>query len=253
MKNVTENTETLFDLSAYSIEGKVRKRPQTKAEKILNEIKAMRERDFLNLKNKLNRGRALTSAERKVLDQYYQTAKESFSLPDGFVRTVGEVAIHFKRTDRTIWNWKTRGMPQSQIGYDLNSIEKWARKQNLIEKNGNGNQDLQTENEKQKNVEDAEFWRAEFRKNKAKLAEIELKLRAGELLYKADVIAAFRELQSYVRKYVALVYKIAPARMVGLDSRGQGLVLKEIVENILAGMAKGQSAKKIEAILSNEK
>jgi len=253
LKKATEKTETLFDLSEYDSGIKGRKRPETKAEKILSEIKNMRERDFLNLKNKLNRGQPLTSAERKVLDQYYQTIEASFALPPGYVRTVAEVAAHFKRTDRSIWNWKGRGMPQTEIGYDLNAIETWAAEQGLIGKNGDGSQGPQTEKEGQGSTSDAEFWRAEFRKNKAKLAEIELKLKQGELLHKVDVISAFRDLQSYVRKHLSLVYRVAPPRMVGMDSKAQSAVLKEIIETIMAGMAKGQSTKKIEAILVNGK
>jgi hypothetical protein len=43
------------------------------------------------------------------------------------VRTLDQVAVHFKVTPRTITNWRRRGMPGHFGAYDLAEIRVWAR------------------------------------------------------------------------------------------------------------------------------
>ena len=154
------------------------------------------------------------------------------------VRTFTEVARHFNLTERTIYDWKRFGMPVREDGsFDLMAITRWRE---------NRNQRKPANRDK-----DSEYWQKEYRKNKAKLAELDLKVKQGNFVAKADVISALKEIQSYVKKHLLLIPRIAPERMIGLDVQGQAVLLGEMIETILIGMTEGQSAKKIEGILRN--
>lgn len=91
------------------------------------------------------------------------------------VKTPGELADYVGRTERTIGDWIRSGMPvlPGQAGFDLDAIDRWMEGRKKAPKGKGKDQD-----------KDADYWQTEYRKNKAKLSEIELKLRRGDLLPK---------------------------------------------------------------------
>ena len=147
-----------------------------------------------------------------------------------------DVANSVDRSLRTISDWVASGMPvQPDGGYDLDAIEKWrsSRKKRT----------------KDKTPDDSEYWQTQYKKHRAKLSELELKIKKGELLPKADVIAALKEMQSYVKKNLVLIPRISAPRMDGMDTQARHELLGEMVNTILAGMSKGQSSGEIERLV----
>lgn len=149
--------------------------------------------------------------------------------------STGALAKIMKRTERTIRDWIKSGMPVLPGGgFDLDQIEKWKRDRKKPE-----SEDEQT----------SEYWQTQYKKYKAKLSEIDLKVKKGELLPRADVMTAFREMQGYVKKHLLLIPRIAPDRMTGLSIQDQKALLTELVDTILSNMARGESAQIIQRIL----
>lgn len=130
------------------------------------------------------------------------------------VRTQKEVATFFEKDVRTIKYWVRDGMPvEGKYKYDLQKINEWHLARNST-------------NEK-------DYWATEFRKMKAKLAELELKQKKGELLSREEVEAkSIEQILSIKQKFLALPGRIAP-QLVGLEAREiEVLLLDRITERI---------------------
>ena len=108
---------TLFDMEEFEAEGKERKQPQTEAEKRLERIKQMEDRDFRNFENKLNSGKSLTASEAKRLEEYRRKYEQEAGadLPEHFVTSKVAVAAHFGVTKKTVINWAHRDKPMPQL------------------------------------------------------------------------------------------------------------------------------------------
>lgn len=199
--------------------------------------KVARIRQFKNLLEKIKSGKA-TASDMKTFSYLEAELSKQDTQGKNVVYSTGEVAKAMRRTERTVRDWIKSGMPVLPGGgYDLDAIQEW--------KNGKKKKH-QADDDK-----DAEYWQTQYRKNKAKLSEIQLKLQKGELLPKADVISAFREMQTYVKKHLQLIPRIAPDRMTGLEPQEQKALLTELVETILTGMARGESAEQIKRVITS--
>jgi len=126
-------SETLFDMAEYT-DPKVRKPPETEAEKERKRRIEVQHRELKNLENKINRGLSLSGPEqrrRKELEEAL-SLREDPPPPDGVVRTAKEVGQVFGRTLRTIRYWLGDGMPRTAEGYDLAAVGQWALGRGLI-------------------------------------------------------------------------------------------------------------------------
>lgn len=195
---MANESDTLFDMSEYAGDEKVRKAPESEAEKRLRKGREVEDRGILNLHNAVNRGEKLTDAQWKTLRKYND--KNEFeagnNLPDNMVRTKKEVGLHFNRCIRTIKNWGSRGMPTKFEGYDLIDIETWALREGLIkqaisktgESVGNGDK-KETVDDGTGEIEpkDRAYYEKEIKKLDAELKTIKVQKENGLLIARADV------------------------------------------------------------------
>jgi len=124
---------TLFDMGEYQEPGKVRKQPETEAEKRLRELDELEQLDYENMKRQITKERKpLTAAQEKRLKRYRRQYEAMTTLPEHFVTSKEAVGKHFGKTRRSIQNWAKRGMPEDPRGYDLVAIGKWAYREGLI-------------------------------------------------------------------------------------------------------------------------
>ena len=137
----------------------------------------------------------------------------------------------------TLANWVKNGLPKSENGYPLKGGVHWHIKRQTAAGSD----------------KDSKYWQKEFRKFKAQLAEIDLKIKRGDLVAHADVLSALKEMQNYVKKHLRLIPRIAPERMIGQDVRTQAETLGQMVDTILTTMATGNNVKQLERILKNGK
>ncbi|MFA5015386.1 MAG: hypothetical protein WC549_07590 [Actinomycetota bacterium] len=139
----------------------------TETEKGNNILNVAKKKRHMYLLEKLQKGKSLSVAEFKELESF-----EGNPIPPGIVRTQREIAEAFHVSKRTIENWVSDGMPRTKEGYyNLLEINTW--------KENKGRKDI--------GVSQKELWDTDFRKTKAKLAEIELKKKTGELISLEDV------------------------------------------------------------------
>jgi hypothetical protein len=136
----------------------------------IDDLKANRE-----LIDKLTRNIRLTSQEKKTFEEF----KEKWGLSsDGTIRTQEALGETLGVARQTIIRWKKEGMPVEADGsYDPIRISKWR---DLVYP---PQEKLPTE----KSENDEVSWETEFRKYRAKLAELSFKQKLGELILRADV------------------------------------------------------------------
>lgn len=203
----------LFNLDEYKLEGKPRKKPQTEAEKRLEEIQEMQDRDFWNLRNKLNRGEVLTAAEGKRLDEYRKRYQEQSgaALPPGTVATQKEVAQYFGVHIQTIKNWCAAGCPRNPDSYTLSEIQAWAIGKGLVKsstpgENANSSVDGFEEG-------DRAYWDRENAKAQAKTRQLKNQILEGKIVYSDDVYKNFFEASRMARD---AILNIGPALATSL-------------------------------------
>lgn len=192
-------------------------------------------KQFENLLQKIQNG-TISAPEMELFSKLEKRLKSEQGQEEGVIYDRSLISKHFKRSDRTILNWIKDGMPvRPDGGFCLSDIHEWLNSKK--------------QEKKSKKDDSEQYWRKEYKKNKAKLSELELKLKRGDLLPKADVIAALKEIQSYVKKHVALIPRTAPGKLTGLGPQNMQAVLSEITSGILINMSKGQNAGTLEAKL----
>ena len=195
---------------------------------------AAMQRQFKNLLAKIKKG-SITAQEMTIFTQLEKRLKAEQG-GAGVTYKRDDVAKHFNKTPATIYNWLRSGMPLNPDGgFCIPDIQAWL--------------DTRKKQPGKPAEDSAEYWQTQYKKNRAKLSELELKLKKGELLAKADVISAFREMQSYVKKHLMLIPRTAPGKLTGQPPQGMGTILTELTESILTNMSKGQNASTLESKL----
>ncbi len=195
---------------------------------------AAMQRQFKNLLAKIKKG-SITAQEMTIFTQLEKRLKAEQG-GDGVTYKRDDVAKHFNKTPTTIYNWLRSGMPVNPDGgFCIPDIQAWLDSR----KNKAGKPEADT----------AEYWQTQFKKNRAKLSGLELKLKKGELLAKADVLTAFREMQSYVKNHLALIPRTVPGKLTGQPPQKMQSILTELTSDILTNMSKGQNASTLEARL----
>ena len=172
----------------------------------------------LHLVEKLHQSKPLSPSELKEL----QELEAGAVLPPGVVRTQKEVAKVFSVSVRTVQHWIADGMPKTKQGfYPIREIQEWKFFKDHRNKK-----------------EDGVDWDAEYRKYKAKLAEIELKAKIGEYIPKQEVEKGrVQRIMAVKRAFLSLPRQTA-SQLVGLQVREIELVLSKRVKEIVQRFAK---------------
>ena len=162
---------------------------------------------LINIAKKKKTGKRLNKADKSRLDSFISSQLETE--PDArpwILDNQEQAADAFQITARTIRDWKKKGMPMTPDGrYDPVEIERWRfRYFELKEK-----EDIPPEETK-------EHWEKEWKKAKAQLAEIDLRIRKGELL-EIDVVENGRvnRILTIKTELLSLPNHVAPS-LVGL-------------------------------------
>jgi hypothetical protein len=226
----SENTGMLFDPDEVGRGETQRKRPQSGAEKKLDQVRYVQERDFKNLLNKVNSGKPLTAPEAERLEKYRRDleTEAGIDLPDNIVRSKKAVGEHFGKTKRTIINWAKRGMPESPEGYDLIEIERWAIREGLIP--GKVKDDREDNGDSRKN--DRAFYETKIKRIESELKEMKLKEARGDLLKKEDIEAQnVAKIVMLKQVLLSIPRGLAPL-LVGLDAREiEAKIMEKILES----------------------
>lgn len=145
-------------------------------EKNQNLVELAKKKRYIALVEKLGRG-SLGPKELKELEEFekVEQAKET-GVIDGTV-DLGIISIYLEKSSRMVRRYVSQGMPviRDSSGelsrFKVNDVFKWVY----------GN--------KGKDAEDKDYWENEYRKNRAKLSELELKQKEGELIPFADHVS----------------------------------------------------------------
>lgn len=191
-------------------------------------IEMAKKRRHIHLIEKLQRGKSstpsLSKTEIKELEQMEQD-------PDspGTVDSQEKVAKIFGVDVRTVARWVKNGAPVTPQGkYDLIEIRAWRALKNKKHK-GDG--------EKKSKLE---TYDAEFRKYKAKLAEIDYKKAIGALIPRDTVERELVQISAAVKnKMLALPNQISAA-LVGLEARQINVRLTARIREIIQEFSEGK-------------
>ena len=187
-------------------------------------LEVAKKKRHLFLLQKLSQGKHLSRSELKELEKF-----EAGKLPAGVIDTQEKLAKILGVSTRTVQYWEKDGLPRTKQGfYDLKVVQEWrfsndkrAKKKGL-----------------QKKEKDYEY---EFRKYKAKLAEMEYKEKKGQLMPVRDVeIDNVRKIIVIKQKFLALPKVIAP-QVAGLRVRKIEEVLRLRIEEIINDFARGKT------------
>ena len=241
-------TGELFDRTPYmNTEVGARKAPVSEAEKRLQQVRDMEDRDFKNLRNKLNSGRPLTKGEAERLDGYKRALETAAgkNLPANMVRTAKEVAEFFGRHIRTIRNWTGRGMPQQPDCYDLEAIEKWAATQGLISESkfrapafaGPGGDDSETVSLKDRRAQ----LEVEIKELDHEKKQLELDVARGKYVTVEEINASDRAKVTAVKRALLAIPRAMAPQLVGLEAREIEALLMDRMRDVCMRFAQGTS------------
>jgi len=151
------------------------------------------------------------------------------------ILSTSQVAEVFDVSKRTLTNWKRLGAEECLVGYgkwNLKKLLNWWL-ENIYSGVDEDSPDLQAE-------------RLRYEKARADKMELEVARMKGELLPRAEVEAALRELIITAKRAFMLIPKKAPGLLVGLSQAEQMEVLQDMVEEILTNLADGATINAIE-------
>jgi len=187
-------------------------------------ITMAKKKRHLYLLEKLQRGKSLTPGEMKELQKLEGSVERA-----GVVNSQEDLARAFKVSVRTIQRWLKEGAPVTKDGfYDLLEIQAWHL----------------THNEQKKNKDSAINWDSKYRENKAKLSEIELKKKMGELISLEDVDKGRVERILVIKQaLLGLPKAMAPVLAAMEDPRDIQEYLNGKIRDIIAQFS-GQNIKK---------
>lgn len=193
-----------------------------------NLVEMAKKRRRIHLVEKLATGKpqtpSLTKSEIKEL--------ETFEIPAGSPTVVDsqeKVAKILGVSDRTVRHWIKEGMPVTpQNQYDLIEIRSWRLLRDKRKKS------------KESKKKDAELWETKYREYKAKLAEITLKQKLGQLIPRAQVESQLVQVSLAIkRSLLALPRSVAP-QLVGLETREIEVILSGRIKEAINLIAEGK-------------
>lgn len=148
-------------------------------EKNQNLVELAKKKRYIALVEKLSRG-ALTSKELKELEHFEKQEEKKEELPlDGTV-DLEAISLFLEKTSRMVRHYIAQGMPviRNAAGevfrFKVSEVFKWYYGKYTFED------------------EEKDHWDLEYRKNKAKLSEIELKEKERQLIPYAEHLTVLR-------------------------------------------------------------
>lgn len=186
-------------------------------------VATAKKKRYLHLLHKLKTGTLTRSEINELGTLEKEIAREKATEP-GIVQTQAEVAKAFGVKKRTIEYWVENGMPRQEDGtYSLLDIAGWRA----------------TPKEEPKPKEDDE-WQNKYREYKARLAELNLAEKRGELISREEVDAAnVAKVLAVKRALLAIPKQIAPS-LAGREAREIQARLTARLEEVIARFADGQ-------------
>lgn len=157
-----------------------------------------------------------------------------------------EVAKALGVSARTVQYWARDGMPKTDDGnYDLIEIQTWRHMRNVGANNGkNPFAQMSSYAEKEK-------WETEYRKYRAKMAELAYLEQEGALVRRDAVERESVEKILAVKKALLAIPKSLAPLLVGLDVLDMQVIIQEKIEEIITDFAGGQN-KSVEDDIKNE-
>jgi len=155
-----------------------------------------------------------------------EEADRAAPTPAEVVTTLMAVAKAMGVTERTVRNWRKSGMPVCPDGkYDLRAIRTWRD-----ERAGKGLTGAHYRRQRDR-------WEAKFREVKAKLADLELKQKTGELVSRERVERRrVAQIQATKQALLAVPAAVAP-QLVGLDPREIQALLRDRITDAIFRLA----------------
>lgn len=148
-------------------------------EKSQNLVELAKKKRYIALVEKLSRG-ALTSKELKELEQFEKQEEKKEDVPvDGTV-DLETISLYLEKTSRMVRHYIVQGMPVMRnaageiFRFKVSEVFKWYYGKYTFED------------------EEKDHWDLEYRKNKAKLSEIELKEKERQLIPYAEHLTILR-------------------------------------------------------------
>jgi len=167
-------------------------------EKNSNLVEIAKKKRYIALVEKLQRG-SLSSKELKELEEFEKSGQRPSGIIDGTV-DLPTLCVYFEKSPRMIRRYVQQGMPvlrdaSGEIArFKVGEVFKWFyKKQGSEEDNGK------------------DYWDKEYRKNRAKLSEIELKQKEGEVIPFEDHVSIVKnQIRGIKAGFLRLPKHIAP-------------------------------------------
>lgn len=167
-------------------------------EKNSNLVEIAKKKRYIALVEKLQRG-SLSSKELKELEEFEKSGQRPAGIIDGTV-DLPTLCVYFEKSPRMIRRYVQQGMPvlrdaSGEIArFKVGDVFKWFyKKQGSEEDNGK------------------DYWDKEYRKNRAKLSEIELKQKEGEVIPFEDHVSIVKnQIRGIKAGFLRLPKHIAP-------------------------------------------
>ena len=191
-----------------------------KTPKKIDLVEIAKKKRHVALVEKVSKGISLNGQELRELQQF-----ERGDAPPGTARTEEEVARHFGVSTRTVQYWKKDAMPVCPDGtYDLEAISEWR---------------LTKIQERSPDSSDRAKWESEYRKNKALMAEIQLKKELGQLVTRDEVEEGrVRRILTIKKALLSLPPRLAP-QVVNVDVKTAEAIIRKRIEEIISDFARG--------------
>jgi phage terminase Nu1 subunit (DNA packaging protein) len=204
-----------------------KKKDPPSIETIIAGLEQATQADLRNILAKLQRGEALSAHERKRLDDSLAKYRAQQSgVGSRIVASQKEVAEYLGKGVRTIAYWKAKGMPVNPDGtYDLDSIDAWmdARVRKGI---GQPHGEAPESGDKR-------GWEAIYKEMKARIAELDLQERQGQLISLEEVRSQWVSRIIEVKTALLGLPRKLPPLLAGKEKRDIEAVLEAELRYIL--------------------
>lgn len=201
----------------------------------IDEIKALH-----SVIEKIYQNVRLTASEKKEFEEF----KQKWGLsPEGTIRTQEALAECIDVARQTIVRWKKEGMPVEADGtYDPIRIMKWR--------------DMMYPPNEKKTLTSPEAseenWEIEFRKYRAKLAELSYRQKLGELILKADVETLLVDRAIEFRRALLDMGRRLSLNLAHKDSQNIQMIIEAETTNILNAYSRENDLGKTDTISEEE-
>jgi hypothetical protein len=203
-------------------------------EKKQNLIELAKKKRHIALVEKLTRG-TLSSKELKELEEFEkENRKDTDEIIDGTV-DLPTMSVYLEKSPRMVRRYIKQGMPVIRdskgeiFRFKVAEVFKWYY----------GMQGL--------NDDGKEYWDNEYRKNKAKLSEIELKQKKGELILLTEHEGALREMLRGIKAGFLWLPRYLAPKLYQQEPKAISEILDHELRNIINQFSRSSRDKEIKS------